>query len=92
MAMMLFALGGGSLKASEAPLVSSVQQEGLVVKGVVLDQNGETLIGVNVLEEGTTNGTITDFDGNFVLKVTNKNAKIRVSYIGFDDQIAIVSI
>ena len=87
MAMMLLSLGGGSLNASEAPLVSSIQQEGLVVKGVVLDQNGETLIGVNVLEEGTTNGTITDFDGNFTLKVANKNAKIRVSYIGFDDQI-----
>ena len=87
MAMMMFSLGGGSLNASASPLISSIQQDGLVVKGVVLDQNGETLIGVNVLEEGTTNGTITDFDGNFTLKVSGKDAKIRISYIGFDDQV-----
>ena len=86
-AIMMLSLGRGSLNASAFPLVSFIQQDGLVVKGVVLDQNGETLIGVNVLEEGTTNGTITDFDGNFTLKVSGKGTKIRISYIGYDDQI-----
>ena len=39
------------------------------VKGVVRDGAGRTLIGVNVIEVGTTNGTITDIDGNYVIKV-----------------------
>lgn len=39
------------------------------VKGTVLDETGSSVIGANVLEKGTTNGTITDMDGNFTLKV-----------------------
>ena len=52
------------------------------VSGTVVDQNGETIIGASIMEKGTSNGTITDFDGNFKLK-TAKEAKIVVSYIGF---------
>ena len=51
------------------------------VKGVVKDPTGETVIGASVLEKGTTNGTITDFDGNFVLTVS-ENAVVQISYIG----------
>lgn len=51
---------------------AAFQQNSFTVKGVVLDENGETLIGVNILEKGTTNGTITDFDGNFTLNVSSK--------------------
>lgn len=47
----------------------SVQQQNITVKGNVVGTNGESLIGVNVLEKGTSNGTITDFDGNFSLSV-----------------------
>lgn len=39
-------------------------------KGVVKDTSGEAIIGASVLEKGTTNGTITDFDGNFALNVS----------------------
>ena len=52
------------------------------VSGTVVDQNGETIIGASIMEKGTSNGTITDFDGNFKLK-TASGAKIVVSYIGF---------
>ena len=43
---------------------SAVSQQVAQFRGSVVDVNGEPLIGVNVLEKGTTNGTITDFDGN----------------------------
>lgn len=53
------------------------------VSGVVLDDTDMTLIGVNVMEKGTTNGTITDFDGNFTLSVKNTKAVLVFSYIGY---------
>lgn len=56
------------------------------VTGVVVDASGTPLIGVNVLEKGTTNGTITDFDGKFTLNVSSPNAKLVISYIGYVSQ------
>ena len=53
--------------------------------GTVVDQTGETVIGATIMEKGTTNGTVTDFDGNFKLS-TASGAKIVVSYIGFMTQ------
>ncbi len=52
------------------------------ITGKVTDQNGEPLPGATVLEKGTTNGTITDFEGNFSLSV-NDGATLLVSFIGF---------
>lgn len=51
--------------------------------GVVKDKTGEPMIGVNVLVKGTTNGTITDFDGNFTIPDVPGNATLVVSYIGY---------
>lgn len=48
--------------------------------GVVVDQTGETIIGATIMEKGTSNGTITDFDGNFKISV-NSGAKLVVSYM-----------
>ncbi len=45
----------------------TAQQDRVTVKGVVTDQNGDPIIGANVLEKGTTNGCITDMEGNFTL-------------------------
>lgn len=56
------------------------------ITGVVVDAAGVPLIGVNVLEKGTTNGTITDFDGKFSLNVSSPNAKLLISYIGYVSQ------
>ncbi len=53
------------------------------VSGVVVDNTGEPLIGVNVMVKGTTIGTITDFDGNFAIDVAPP-ATIVVSYMGYD--------
>ncbi|MDY3271516.1 MAG: TonB-dependent receptor [Prevotella sp.] len=55
------------------------------VSGTVVDPNGETIIGASIMEKGTSNGTVTDFDGNFKL-TTASGAKIVVSYIGFMTQ------
>jgi TonB-linked SusC/RagA family outer membrane protein len=52
------------------------------ISGSVIDETGEPVIGANVLEVGTTNGAITDYDGNFALKV-QPNAKLQVSFIGY---------
>ena len=57
----------------------------IVATGQVVDQTGETIIGATVMEKGTTNGAITDFDGNFTINV-KKGATLVVSYIGFNNQ------
>lgn len=57
----------------------------MVVKGVVKDTTGEPVIGANVVVKGTTNGTITDFDGNFQLNA-NKGDIITISFIGYQSQ------
>ncbi|MFH6770065.1 TonB-dependent receptor [Gaetbulibacter aquiaggeris] len=61
-----------------------VQQH--LINGIVIDQSGQPLPGANILEKGTNNGTQTDFDGAFSFEVTNKNATIVISYIGFTTQ------
>lgn len=57
----------------------------ITVKGLVKDATGEGVIGANVIEKGTTNGTITDFDGNFSLQV-KKGATLVVSFVGYVTQ------
>lgn len=56
------------------------------VTGTVLDETGEPLIGATVMEVGTTQGTITDFDGNFQLSVSANATQISVSYVGYKSQ------
>lgn len=53
------------------------------VSGTVKDNLGETVIGASVLEEGTSNGVVTDIDGHFKLKV-KQGAKLRISYVGYN--------
>lgn len=55
------------------------------IQGTVKDKVGESVIGASVVEKGTTNGTITDFDGNFALEVP-ANATLVISYIGYKTQ------
>ena len=55
------------------------------ISGTVKDQNGESVIGANVSVKGTTIGTITDIDGNFILEVPD-NVVIQISYIGYITQ------
>ena len=59
--------------------------QALTVKGIVKDGTGEAVIGANIVVKGTTNGTITDFDGNFTLNA-NKGDIIVISFIGYQPQ------
>lgn len=59
------------------------QQKTKPVAGTVKDKNGEPLIGVSIMEKGTTNGTVTDLDGNYTLTVQSENAVLQFSYVGY---------
>ena len=59
--------------------------QAIQVKGTVLDASGMSVIGASVLEKGTTNGVITDLDGNFELTVSPKGTLV-ISYVGFQTQ------
>ena len=76
MSLAVFAMTMVSISAYAAPET---------ITGRVVDANGDPLIGANVAEVGTTNGTITDIDGAFVLSV-EKNVTLLVSYMGYKDQ------
>lgn len=65
---------------------STSQQKSGKVTGRVLDAKGEPIIGATIMEKGTSNGTITDFDGNFILEVSD-GASIEISYIGYQTQL-----
>lgn len=74
------------MKRSKKETPASAQQtSGNTIQGVVTDANGEPIIGANIMIEGTTTGTITDFDGRFTLDVP-ENATLQISYIGFVSQ------
>lgn len=60
--------------------------QSVVIKGNVSDRQGEPIIGANVIEKGTTIGTVTDLDGNFSLKVSSSNTTLQISYLGFVTQ------
>ena len=87
-ACLVLACGGAlpTLAASETlsnPKVENVQQNEVTVKGVVKDANGEAIIGASVIEKGNAkNGTVTDIDGNYTLKV-KRGATLTISYIGY---------
>ena len=72
-------------KDEKAAVPVSLQQKGQTVTGIVKDATGEPVIGANIIEKGTTNGTITDMNGRFTLTVTPK-AILQISYIGFNTQ------
>lgn len=61
-------------------------QQTVTVSGVVKDKKGEPIIGANIMEKGTTNGTITDFDGNYTLNVKSAKSVLVISYIGYKTQ------
>lgn len=68
---------------------SAFSQE-LTISGTVLDSAGEPVIGANVVQQGTTNGAVTDLNGKFSLNVP-KGSILLVSYIGYTDQNVTVS-
>ena len=88
--MMLFLMGASAGTAFAVPAsgmddVRITQQNGTCT-GVVKDGTGETVIGASVVVKGTTNGTITDFDGNFSLSGVKKGDIIQISFVGYVTQ------
>lgn len=73
-----------SIKVTETPIIEKeeIEQQENTIIGRITDRNGEAIIGANILENGTTNGTVTDVDGNFTLSVGN-DAILHISYIGY---------
>lgn len=70
------------VNAHSSLAASVVQQQNVVVKGIVYDSHGEVIVGATVVQKGTSNGTATDLNGNFTLNVP-PNSVIEVSYIGY---------
>lgn len=88
--MAVFGQGGALAMGGNAPgqsnAVTQQSNKGAVVKGKVVDVNGDPIIGASVMEGGTTNGTITDIDGNFTLNASMANTTLNVTYVGFTPQ------
>lgn len=72
---------------------NSVQEEIIQksISGSVIDENGNPLPGATIVELGTNNGTVTDFDGNFSFELNNEDSNIEVSYIGYQKQTILIS-
>ena len=66
--------------------IYAIQQQVKTVSGKIVDQNGEPIIGANVVEKGTTNGTVTDMEGKFSIDIAS-GSTLMISYIGYVEQI-----
>ena len=86
--LLLSAFSVNAAIAAPAGTVDEVMavQQGKKVTGVVIDGTGEPVIGANVVVKGTTNGTITDFDGNYTIEGVSANDVLVISYIGYLSQ------
>ena len=86
--LLLSAFSVNAAMAAPAGTVDEVMavQQGKKVTGVVIDGTGEPVIGANVVVKGTTNGTITDFDGNYTIEGVSANDVLVISYIGYLSQ------
>ena len=78
-------LSTGTTAYAAKPEVNMQVQQTKKVTGTIVDAAGEPVVGATVLQEGTSNGTVTDIDGNFTLEVPS-NATIVVSFVGYSSQ------
>ena len=89
MFLLLVVSGWGTVWAApEKSVDASILQQSakITTRGTVIDAQGEPLIGVSILEVGTTNGTITDLNGHFSISDVSSNAVLVLSYIGYKDK------
>ena len=70
------------LSSKSRDAIAAAQQQTHVLTGRIVDNNGEAIIGANVVVKGTTNGTVTDIDGNFSIEA-DPNSVLNISYIGY---------
>ncbi|MDO6604390.1 SusC/RagA family TonB-linked outer membrane protein [Arenibacter palladensis] len=73
----------GAIFLKKNPKVVESKKMQQTISGVVTDNDGNPLPGANIVEKGTTNGVTADFDGNYTIAVSDENATLVVSYIGF---------
>lgn len=66
-------------------LATENTQQRIKVTGTIVDKSGEPIIGANIVEKGTTNGTISDLEGRFTLNVNNRNSILKITFIGYKD-------
>ena len=71
-----------SSKKSE--IVNKMSEADITIKGVVLDELGQPMIGVNIAQKGSAKGTTTDFDGSFTITVSSNTVALVVSYVGYE--------
>ena len=71
--------------------IQSSQQKKTIVKGVVKDEKGEPLIGVSIALKNSTQGTMTDIDGNYSISIETENPELIFSYIGYTSQTVVVN-
>lgn len=82
----VYAVEGNNIMLMEKTAGTTVsQQQNRSITGVVTDSRNEPIIGANVIEKGTTNGTVTDLDGRYTLNIP-ANSILQVSYIGYNTQ------
>ena len=84
--MCTFTLGGNILLASTPlPTETTVyqQQKQFTVTGIIKDKTGEPIPGANVVVKGTTNGVVSDMDGNFSINISESPSTIQFSFMGF---------
>jgi len=65
---------------------TAISQEKAKVSGVIVEESGTPVIGATVIEKGTSNGVVTDVNGNFKIELNNKKNPIVISYIGFQKE------
>lgn len=66
--------------------IHTTQQNFIRISGIIKDKSNEPLIGVSIIVEGKTTGTVTDLDGSFFIDVPDENSRLKISYIGFKDE------
>ncbi|MDD4777244.1 MAG: TonB-dependent receptor [Fermentimonas sp.] len=76
---------GEKIPLAATSIINAIAQQNKQIRGVVTDNAGVPIIGANIIEAGTTNGTVTDIDGNFTLQVED-DAVIQITYIGYLSQ------
>lgn len=81
-----YAVGNNYSDANSTNSSLIVQQQGRTITGTIVDDKGETIIGANIMVKGTTNGSITNIDGQFTLNDVSEGATLVVSFVGYKEQ------
>lgn len=80
------------IKKPEQPKATTTRtQQQVIVKGIIIDEEGYPVIGASILEKGTTNGTVTDMEGNFSIALKGSENTLTISFIGYLSQTVKVS-